>query len=643
MANEVGSIYVSVMPTTSGLTRQMNNDLTGAFTGAATSGTRTFGQMFRRVAVAGAAILATLGLGKLLKDTIALGVSYNTLEQSSKAAFTTMLGTAEAAAEMQKSIREFAMTSPFPRQAFIQGSQQLLAFGVRAEKVIPILGAVQDAVAAAGGSSQQLEEIIFVMAQIQAAGKITGQDLIQFGQRGINAAELIGSQMGKTGAQIKAEITAGTLGAEDALDALTAGMKQKFDGAAQNLKQTWVGSKDRIAGVWRDLSSELVAPFIDPNGGGYAVEWANKFADLLRSIQASPAFDKLKKNLDAFGGRLDKLVQGGLSTLALLFEEDGPAKFRAELDRIAAQFPGLQTVLAIMDALHPLGPAIGKALAELGPQLAELAPSFAELVDKIVPLLPPLTDLVIALVPSLILLLPPVVDLLIQTADAAIRLAPSIEALAVGIGWVASALSMGMGRWNEFFKIIEDGKVTAKELYDFLFRFPGPVGDVARAIGNFGASVANSLIDPINAVAAAIEGFVNAVQAAVGSAQRIRIDRLPRVPNVDALGARFGHGVSRMGSGDLWAPGLAKSGTVLPRPGGTLVRAAEAGRAESIVDTGKLNALMDAASGGGSSRPIYADGVGLIGWLKQVAGREAELVFAMNINRANASQIGRRS
>jgi hypothetical protein len=40
-------------------------------------------------------------------------------------------------------------------------------------------------------------------------------------------------------------------------------------------------------------------------------------------------------------------------------------------------------------------------------------------------------------------------------------------------------------------------------------------------------------------------------------------------------------------------PGLAQGATVLPTPGGTLVRVAEAGRAETVVDTGAMNVLLE--------------------------------------------------
>ena len=106
-----------------------------------------------------------------------------------------------------------------------------------------------------GAQLRTLSEITTVMAQIQAAGKITGQDLMQFGQHGLNAADLIGASMGKTAAQIKNEITAGSLDATTALDALAAGMEKRYAGAAALVKQTWAGTKDPIAGAVRDIGS----------------------------------------------------------------------------------------------------------------------------------------------------------------------------------------------------------------------------------------------------------------------------------------------------------------------------------------------------------------------------------------------------
>lgn len=229
---------------------------------------------------------AIVGIGAAAMRT---GIQYNTLQQTSRAAMKTLMGGAEQANRQMDKLDAFAKKSPFAKQVFIQAQQQLIGFGVEAKKVIPYLGAIQDAVAATGGGNQQIKEIVETMSKIQSASKITGQDLIEFGNRGIDAAGLIGSQMGKTGAQIREDITAGALGAEEALDALTKGMSAKFGGAAADVKNTFDGAMDRVKSAWRDLSASLAEPLVGKNGGGLGVAALNGLADALREFESLPA------------------------------------------------------------------------------------------------------------------------------------------------------------------------------------------------------------------------------------------------------------------------------------------------------------------------------------------------------------------
>lgn len=240
------------------------------------------------------------------------GIEYNTLQQTSRAALSTLLGGAQQANAQMDKLDAFARTSPFAKTTFITAQQQMLAFGIESKKVVPYLDAISEAVAAAGGSNQQLGEIAFIMAQISSAGKITAQDLMQLGQRGVNAAELIGSQMGKTGAEIRSAITSGSLDADQALDALAAGMKEKFNGASANVKQTFEGAMDRVRAAWRDLSADLAKPLVDPSGGGALVDFLNWTADILRAVQALPEPVKLAGGaIFAFAGFV-ALAAGGV-------------------------------------------------------------------------------------------------------------------------------------------------------------------------------------------------------------------------------------------------------------------------------------------------------------------------------------------
>ena len=75
---------------------------------------------------------------------------------------TLMGGAQEANAQMDK-LDKFAKTSPFAKQVFIQAQQQLVGFGVEAKKVIPYLSAIQDAVAATGGSNEDISSLVATM------------------------------------------------------------------------------------------------------------------------------------------------------------------------------------------------------------------------------------------------------------------------------------------------------------------------------------------------------------------------------------------------------------------------------------------------------------------------------------------------
>jgi hypothetical protein len=85
-------------------------------------------------------------------------------------------------------------------------------------------------------------------------------------------------------------------------------------------------------------------------------------------------------------------------------------------------------------------------------------------------------------------------------------------------------------------------------------------------------------------------------------------------------------------------PSLAAGATVLPTAGGTVVRVAEAGRAETVVDTGKLNTLLDRALGTGGTAPtvqVFIDGEQLDHRVRIIYGQESA---AQNRQRERATR-----
>lgn len=290
---------------------------------AAEKGTRSFSGLAkvateneRQWRKTGTALVAVgTGIAAVGLAAAKAGIDYNRLQQRSRAALTTLLGDAKAANAQMDRLDEFAKTSPFSKSTFITAQQQMLAFGIEAQKVIPYLDAIQNAVAASGGSNDDIAGISATLSKVQSSAKITAEDLNELGNRGVNAAELIGSQMGMTGADVRTAISKGALDAGEALDALAAGMSQRFDGAADNVKTTFDGAMDRVKAAWRDLGSALAEPLVGTNGGGLLTGLLNEVADSMRALEDLPGPAKAAAVGVAGIGAAGSLAAGGFLLL----------------------------------------------------------------------------------------------------------------------------------------------------------------------------------------------------------------------------------------------------------------------------------------------------------------------------------------
>lgn len=389
-------------------------------------------------AVAAAFVGAATSLGRV-------GLEYNTLLQKTRAAFTTLLGTKEAAQDMITQLTEFARSSPFPRQAFIAGAQQLIGFGIEAQKVIPIFQAVQDAVAAVGGGEQDIAQFTNIFAAIQADGQASLMQLQRFSSQGIDAVKLLAAQAGISYDEMVKKIRSGNLDAATSIDLLTKALESKFAGAAAGVKETWIGAVDRVKGAWRDMGSALLAPFIDPEGGGAAVKWANNLADVLRRIQ--------KQYVEPFAAKLKEML--GAFTNAHPFDIDKIfAKIEPALDMIKEFAPLLGALGGGLTAiLAPMLPIIGEFLPHINPIFSAIVGLIAttpELREAILPLLKTFGDIVktigTALTPllnSLAKAFVPIIEKVLKLASTFIeKLIPIVDKLFVALTPIIDALGV---------------------------------------------------------------------------------------------------------------------------------------------------------------------------------------------------------
>lgn len=152
-------------------------------------------------------------------------------------AFKTLLGSQEASKKMLDSIASLDTKKVYGLEAVQDAAKQMLNFGVESDKVLVYLKQLGDI---AGGDKQKLASLGVVFGQVTAAGKLSGQDLLQFINAGFNPLKELEAMTGKTYAELQDLMSKGAISA----DAVAAAMQRAtseggaFFGMTENLSKT---------------------------------------------------------------------------------------------------------------------------------------------------------------------------------------------------------------------------------------------------------------------------------------------------------------------------------------------------------------------------------------------------------------------
>lgn len=203
------------------------------------------------------AFSVTLGMGmfkaleKGFKATISTAIDFNSMLQTAQIGFATMLGSAEKAQKFLEDMADFAVRTPFEYPELLEAAKRMLAYGFAAEEVLPTLRAVGDASAALGSGSVGIDRITLALGQIQAKGKLSGEEMRQLTEAGVPAWHILAEAMGKTVPELQDMVSKGLVPGGKAVDMLTAGMTKRFGGMMASMEDTWQGVTSSIKDIWR--------------------------------------------------------------------------------------------------------------------------------------------------------------------------------------------------------------------------------------------------------------------------------------------------------------------------------------------------------------------------------------------------------
>lgn len=229
-------------------------------------------------------------------------------------AFSVLVGNEEKAGKILKEIAQFGQESPFDKMGLTENAKQMLAFGVETDKVMTYLRQLGDI---SGGQKEKLDGLSLVMGQVSAAGKLSGQDNLQFINAGFNPLkELQKMHPEKTYAELQKAMSKGAITSQHVAEALQHATQEggqfygmmdrqsktlagRFASLVDNIQEMAVGLYQKIEPILKSVVDNIAGfiPYVSQvlktlfdwivAGVGWvksAVEWMIKWKDELMLV-----------------------------------------------------------------------------------------------------------------------------------------------------------------------------------------------------------------------------------------------------------------------------------------------------------------------------------------------------------------------
>lgn len=187
-------------------------------------------------------------------------IDFNATMEQARIGFTTMFDNARKAStglsDMATSGREaqnfmaqlqqFAQRTPFDLPSVVDGSRRLQAMGFQAQQVIPLLTDLGNATSALGGNAQTLDRLVLALGQMQAKGKVSGEEMRQLAEAGIPAWRILAEAMGKSQAEVMKLSETGQIASSTFINAFHQFAQNNFGGMMEQQSRTFQGAVTNI-------------------------------------------------------------------------------------------------------------------------------------------------------------------------------------------------------------------------------------------------------------------------------------------------------------------------------------------------------------------------------------------------------------
>jgi len=240
--------------------------------------------------------LAAIGTTQALTAVVSglRGIFVGTVEAAAqveklKTQFEVLTGSQEKSAKLFQELTDFSASTPFQLNNIAEASGQLLAFGFAADSVT---GRIEKIGEVAAGSNSDLKEVALIYGQVAAAGKLTGERLLQLQERAIPIGSALAKSLGVAESEVKELVSSGVVGFKEFEEAFNSMSESGglFEGAIDKQSKTINGSLSTLADNFEILKVQIGETFAPS-----AVAGIKLATELLRFLGRSESDTTLAK------------------------------------------------------------------------------------------------------------------------------------------------------------------------------------------------------------------------------------------------------------------------------------------------------------------------------------------------------------
>jgi len=247
-----------------------------------------------------------------------------------------LTGSVQQAKQIIQELQQLGAVTPFTSSELIDSAKRLQAFGVESNKVVEVTKRLADA---SGATGAELQGLVTAYGQVVAKGRLQGEELLQFQERGVGLQQELQKMYQLSGQELQDALSKGRISAEavevaferltstggkyangaiaqsDTLNGKLSTLQDGVDALARRIGQALTPALKAIFNQAIAVVDAINAALAAGRGGGFtrSVFGARQF---LNARATSQAVDNIAKGISQVSGQQNKTgIQQNLQAL----------------------------------------------------------------------------------------------------------------------------------------------------------------------------------------------------------------------------------------------------------------------------------------------------------------------------------------